>query len=231
VDKSRLSSNIEDYLTALYELAPPTGGVGTTKLATFMGLSAPSVSLMMRRLLELGLVERHADGGCVLSEAGTRDALSVLRRHRLSECFLVQKLGLDWAQAHIEAHRFEHSLSDEVTDALERFLGHPTSCPHGHPIPDRLGRLPAHPTTALSTATTGDRLRVACVNDESADLLGWFQQIGLVPGAEIRVGSVDAYGKSMLLELNGSNIPIGADVARTVQVEGIGEHVASDSAR
>lgn len=231
MDKTRHSSNIEDYLTALYELAPPSGGVGTTRLASFMGLSAPSVSLMMRRLLDLGLVERHADGGCILSEDGRRDALSVLRRHRLSERFLVDKLGLDWAQAHVEAHRFEHSLSDEVTDALERFLDHPASCPHGHPIPDRQLRLPSQLTMALSAATAGARVRVACVSDESADLLSWFEQIGLVPGAEIRIGSVDAYGHSMLLELNGSNIPIGADVARTVQVEGIDRRVCSDTAR
>lgn len=217
-DAQPISASVEDYLTAIYRLTPSGRPVSPTRLAEFMALSAPSISVMMRRLAELGLVVKDSARGLALSREGASRALAVLRRHRLCERFLVDKLGLDWVQAHLEAHRFEHALSDSVTDALERFLDHPDTCPHGNPIPDREGHVAAISDEPLAALQTGECAVVRRVEDDSLDLLGWLEQVGLRPGARLEVEQIDP-GAAMLLRVEGRGLAVGAEVTRRVQVE------------
>ncbi|MBM3460624.1 MAG: metal-dependent transcriptional regulator [Armatimonadetes bacterium] len=213
-----ISASVEDYLTAIYRLTPAGKAVGPTRLAEFMGLSAPSITLMVRRLSEQGLVLKDNGHGVVLSTDGECRALEVLRRHRLAERFLVDKLGLNWGMAHVEAHRFEHALSAEVTDALERFLGHPETCPHGNPIPDPEGRVPVCNHVLLSDLGIGDRAMVRSVDDESMDVLLWLEQVGLVPSTPVQVEQVDPRGTLLLRTPRGS-VAVGSEVARGVRAE------------
>jgi len=212
-----ISASVEDYLTAIYRLTPSGTPVGPTRLADFMGLSAPSVTIMMRRLSEQGLVVKDSGRGLALSPDGVTRALEVLRKHRLSECFLVDKLGFDWANAYVEAHRFEHALSPLVTEALDRFLGHPRTCPHGNPIPDAQGGVWTEPSVPLPTLQPEDRAVVRRVDEDSLEVLAWLHGVGLIPQAPITVEAIDPSG-SILLETSGRQVAIGTDVARYVHV-------------
>jgi len=216
-EAATISASVEDYLTAIYRLTPRGKPVGPTRLAEFMGLSGPSISIMVKRLSDQGLVVKDNGRGVALSQDGASRALAVLRKHRLAERFLVDRLGLDWAQAHVEAHRFEHALSDAVTDALERFLGVPDTCPHGNPIPDREGRVAACDWVPLSELMPGEAARLASVTDDSAQLLAWLADVGLVPGVAVRVAQVDPSGAT-LLEVGERSVAAGADVVRHLQV-------------
>lgn len=214
-----LSASVEDYLTAIYRLTSGGQVLGPSRLAEFMGLSAPSITLMIRRLVEQGLVVKDTIMGVALSPEGRERALGIIRRHRLSECFLVEKLGLDWGQAHVEAHRFEHALSPLVTEALARFLGHPSSCPHGHPIPQDVES--GAPTCGLTLADvrSGERVVVRSVDEGSLEVLTWLQSMGLVPGATITVSQGDPTGATMLLNVGERWVACGTDLACCVQVE------------
>ena len=218
-----LSASVEDYLTAIYRLTSGGPPVGPSRLAEFMGLSVPSITVMMRRLADQGLVVKDISRGVALSSEGEEMALSIIRRHRLSECFLVEKLGFDWGQAHVEAHRFEHALSPEVADALDRFLGNPRLCPHGNPIPDALEPSVSPACLTLADLSLGDRVVVRSVDERSVDMLTWLKSMGLVPGAAASVSEVDPSGATMLLRVDQRWVACGAETARCVRVERLEE--------
>jgi DtxR family Mn-dependent transcriptional regulator len=216
--KTAISSSVEDYLTAIYRLTNTARAVPPTRLAEFMGLSGPSITLMVRRLADQGLVVKDNGHGVSLTSDGQARALEGLRKHRLAERFLVDRLGFDWGQAHVEAHRFEHALSAEVADALERYLQHPSTCPHGHPIPDRDGQLPPDKSVPLNLLTPGEHGVVFSVDDESQALLDWLREVGLVPGASLEVRQSDPTG-TLLLQVGANSVAVGASVATHVFVE------------
>lgn len=211
--ESPISASVEDYLKAIYRLRGSNMTVGPSRLAEHMGLTAPSITLMVRRLAEQGLVTKDDGHGVALTRAGEACALEVLRKHRLSERFLVDKLGLDWRRAHIEAHRFEHALSVEVADALERFLQMPTTCPHGNPIPDRELHVRADGTVKLSQLAVGATAVVHSVDEERMDLLDWLREVGLVPGVRVSIKQIDPLGRSLLVRVGTRQIAVGGDVA------------------
>ncbi len=147
-----LTVAVQDYLKAIYALESEGERVTTSALAERMGVSAPSVTAMTKRLAELGLVERAPYRGVVLTDAGRRGALEVLRHHRLLERYLVDRLGLSLAEVHAEAELLEHALSEELEAKIDAELGFPTHDPHGDPIPDRELRLA--PATADGRCST-----------------------------------------------------------------------------
>ena len=134
------STAIEDYLRAIIDLESRDGRATTSGVAQRLGVRAPSVSAMAKRLEALGLVERSPYRGVTLTETGRKAALEMLRHHRLLERYLVETLGIPLHQAHDEADRLEHALSEELEARIDEALGHPTVDPHGDPIPD--GSLP-----------------------------------------------------------------------------------------
>ena len=135
-----LSSATEDYLKGIYALESEGVRATTSALAERMGVSAPSATAMAKRLAELGLVERAPYRGVVLTPAGRRAALEVLRHHRLLERYLAETLGLPLEEVHAEADRLEHALSEELEGRIDEALGYPTHDPHGDPIPSRRAR-------------------------------------------------------------------------------------------
>jgi DtxR family Mn-dependent transcriptional regulator len=173
---------------------------------------------MVRRLADQGLVVKDNGHGVALTADGQARALEVLRKHRLAERFLVDRLGFDWGQAHVEAHRFEHALSNEVADALERYLQHPETCPHGHPIPDKDGQLPPDRSVPLSAMSKGECGVVRSVDDESQELLDWLSEVGLVPGASVDVRQCDPTG-TLLLQVGDGGVAVSVSVAAHVYVE------------
>src|SRR5206468_5765089 len=136
-----LTSAVQDYLKAIYALESAGDRVTTSALAQRMGVSPPSATAMTKRLDELGLVERLPYRGVALTDGGRRNALEVLRHHRLLERYLVDRLGLSLDEVHAEAELLEHALSEELEARIDEDLGYPTHYPHGDPIPDRELRL------------------------------------------------------------------------------------------
>src|SRR5215471_6487801 len=154
-----VSRSRQNYLKALLQLGAGSA-VPVSALARRLGVSAPSVTNMLANLAEERLVDLGPRGAARLTASGERAALLVLRRHRLLETFLARVLELDWSEVHEDAEELEHHVSERVIDAIERFMGHPTEDPHGHPIPDRQGRLPRRALSPLAALPEGSRARV-----------------------------------------------------------------------
>ena len=159
------SATIQEYLEAIYKLSLK-GEVRPTQLAEVLAVSGPTVTATMRRLEAAGLVTRP-DGGLELTEQGHREAIEVVRRHRLAERFLVDALQLPWETVHEEACLLEHAMSPRVLAALEIFLDNPSVCPHGHPIPSVEGVLPVPAGSPLAELAAGDEGYVVRVSDRS----------------------------------------------------------------
>ena len=166
------SSSVGDYLKAVWELAVDSGSAASTKsVATRLSVSPASVTNMFARLQEMGLVRYERYRGATLTERGRKEALRLVRRHRLIETFLLEHLGYDWQEVHDEAERLEHAVSDGFTERLAELLGHPDYDPHGDPIPSAEGILEVDDSFTLNQAVVGQRLRISKVRDEDAAML------------------------------------------------------------
>src|SRR5580765_1053187 len=185
-----LSRSQQDYLKALYALAPDGGPVATSRLAERLGVSAPSVTAMLGKLARTRLVSYTPRGGARLSASGRRQAIDTVRRHRILETFLARVLGLDWSEVHADAEVLEHHISDRVLEAIDRLMNHPAEDPHGHQIPDRRGRLRARRLAPLASLAAGERATVREVPEGERARMGRWKQAGLVPGATVRMRAV-----------------------------------------
>lgn len=186
---SGLSPSVEDYLKAIYSLAEQGKAAGTTDLARALSVQPASVSGMIRRLASDGFLTHEPYRGVRLTGAGNREALKVLRRHRIIESFLVERLGFSWDDVHEEAERLEHAASDRLIERLAEALGHPETDPHGAPIPSRSGEVAATGYLRLCDAEAGSRVTVRSVDDDDPRRLRYFESVGLLPGVGVLVRS------------------------------------------
>jgi len=180
-----LSSAAEDYLKAIYLLGETAGGTTTTALAEEMGVSAASATNMIKKLADMRLVRHVRYHGVELTPAGERIALEVVRHHRLIELFLNETLGIPWDQVHVEAHRLEHVLSENLEDHIADFLGNPTEDPHGDPIPTKAGMVAAESQESLADLSPGARVTIRRVSDQDPEHLRYLYGLGLVPKASV----------------------------------------------
>jgi DtxR family transcriptional regulator, Mn-dependent transcriptional regulator len=186
-ETSELSTAIQDYLKSIHSLESEGVKVTTSALAQRMGVSSPSATAMAKRLADQGLVERAPYRGVVLTEAGRRAALEVLRHHRLLERYLADRLGLSLDEVHAEAELLEHALTEELEAKIDAELGFPTHDPHGDPIPDRDLRLAAARNRTLLDVEPGESASVSRVPDGDPELLRYLAELGLVPGADVEL--------------------------------------------
>jgi DtxR family transcriptional regulator, Mn-dependent transcriptional regulator len=182
-----VSPAMQDYLKAVYRLHSAGGPVTTQRLAEELGVSGPSVTNMVKRLAELGLLRHEPYRGAELTPAGTRIALEVVRHHRLLELYLVSSLGYGWDEAHAEADRLEHHISEDLEARLDAALGHPQTDPHGHPIPAADGTIVTLAAVPLSELPVDRRAVVRRVADGDPARLRYLAELGLVPGASVTV--------------------------------------------
>jgi DtxR family Mn-dependent transcriptional regulator len=182
-----LTRSGEDYLKAIYRLSADGGHASTGDIAARLGLSAPSVSGMVKRLNEQGLVTHEPYHGVVLTAEGRRVALRMVRRHRVIETYLVQTLGYSWDAVHDEAERLEHAASDDLIDRMCAQLGNPTTDPHGDPIPGPDGTIEAVTYRPLVAIGVGETVAIARVADVDAERLRYLASLGLTPGARVTV--------------------------------------------
>lgn len=207
-------------MKAVFELAADSGDAASTKgVAARLSVSAASVSNMFARLQEMGLVEYERYRGRRLAERGRREALRLVRRHRLIETFLLEHLGYDWQEVHAEAERLEHAVSDAFTDRLAELLGHPDHDPHGDPIPSAEGTLEVDDSFPLSEAVAGSRLRISKVRDEDAAMLDYFGDRNLVPGRLLKVREVRTLDGVVIVEDEDAEVyALGEPLARSMFV-------------
>lgn len=214
-----LSSSIGDYVKVVWELAG-SDAASTTEIAARLSVAPASVTKMLGRLQELGLVRYERYRGASLTGKGRAEALRLLRRHRLIETFLLEHLGYSWQDVHEEAEKLEHAVSDNFTERLAEFLGHPARDPHGAPIPGADGVLAEEDSFPLGEAAVGGRVRISRVHNEEAPVLVYLGERGLVPGRSLKVKEVrDLDGVVTVEDQEGVSHPLGGPLARSIFVQ------------
>jgi DtxR family transcriptional regulator, Mn-dependent transcriptional regulator len=182
-----LSGPVEDYLKAIYDLERDAQPATTNEIAERLAISPASVSGMMRRLADQGLITHEPYRGVRLTEDGRRAALRTLRRHRILECYLTEILGYPWDRVHDEAERLEHAASEELIERMADALGDPLHDPHGAPIPSREGVVEESARRSLADAASGERVIVRQVMDDDGERLRYLAELGIRPGAVVRI--------------------------------------------
>src|SRR5215211_845729 len=172
-----LTRSVEDYLKAIYQLSPEGRAASTSEIAHLLALSAPSVTGMVKRLSEQGLLEHVPYRGVQLTPEGRRAALRMVRRHRLIEAYLVAFLGYSWDTVHEEAERLEHAVSDTMAERMAAALGHPSVDPHGDPIPDADGSIHELACTPLSDIPVGETVEIRRVAESAPERLRYLASL------------------------------------------------------
>ena len=206
-----LSRSVEDYLKVIYSLNEQGEAAGTSGLARLLDVQPASVSGMVRRLAADGLLEHEPYRGVRLTATGVREALKVLRRHRVIESFLVERLGYSWEDVHEEAERLEHAASDRLIDRMAEAVGNPTTDPHGAPIPSRRGEVAPLAGRRLDRVAPGAKVVIRSVSDDDPERLRYFESVGLVPGAKAVVHDVAQEGDLVTLALEGRPEPLAVE--------------------
>jgi DtxR family transcriptional regulator, Mn-dependent transcriptional regulator len=213
-----LTAPVEDYLKAIYAFERDGGAAATNDIAQRLAIAPASVSGMVQRLADQGLVEYERYRGVRLTAAGRKAALRTLRRHRVIESYLVQALGYPWDVVHQEAERLEHAASDTLIDRMAAAIGEPVTDPHGAPIPTREGTIDETPHQTLADAPVGARTRVVRVGDEDPGLLRYLDSLGLRPGAEVTLTGRAPFDGPLTIEVGSSVQQVGASLASRVLV-------------
>lgn len=221
--QTHLTQPIEDYLKAIYECTRSGERASTTQLAEKLAVTPASVTGMLQRLTTTTppLVEYQKHRGVLLTPAGEKVALEILRHHRLLEVFLHQVLGYPWDQVHEEADRLEHVISEEFETRMAAALGHPQHDPHGDPIPSSDLHMPETPSLTLQNLKPGQHALIRRVNSADPDLLRYLSERGLLPQAELRVIDYSPYDAVMTLQVSGktSMIALGPQITHQIFVE------------
>ncbi|MEK7402912.1 MAG: metal-dependent transcriptional regulator [Gemmatimonadota bacterium] len=216
-----LSGPVEDYLKAIYDLERSGEAAETNAIAKRLRIAPASVSGMVRRLARQGLITHERYHGARLTAAGRRAALKTIRRHRVIEAYLTEALGYSWDRVHDEAERLEHAASDELIDRMAKAIGEPETDPHGAPIPSREGTLKEKAVVPLASLPEGATARVERVSDESAERLRYLAQLGVVPGATVKVLEHAPFDGPITVKVDAAKRAIGAELAGQILVVGL----------
>lgn len=214
-----LTGPVEDYLKTIYEIGRGTVAVATNDIAQRLNIAPASVSGMVRRLAEQGLLGYERYRGVTLTDAGRRAALRTIRRHRVIEAYLSEALNYPWDRVHDEAERLEHAASDELVDRMAAAIGEPVVDPHGAPIPSREGLMDETVYLSLDELGAGYGARVVRVSDDDPEMLRYLAELAIVPGAELVVVARAPYQGPISLRIAGHLLAIGPHLASQVMVE------------
>ena len=212
------SSVMEDYLKAIFTLEetedPP---IAPSRIAERLDVTTPTVTSMMETLEEEGLVDREKYAGVTLTEEGETVALEILRHHRLIEAFLAEHLDYEWSEVHDEAEVLEHHISEDFERRVAKRLDHPSTDPHGDPIPGSDLEPVDDDTSPLSAFGPGDRVEIRRVRDEDPEILNHLAEVGIEPGTTVKVGDItplDVY----VVTVEGSTCHLPRETANALQV-------------
>lgn len=214
----RLTSTVEDYLQLIYKMIQEQRPVLASRLAERFGVSLPTVLATVQRMTRDGLVETDEKRQIGLTSRGVSLAEAMVRRQRIAERFLVDVLGLDWAEAHAEAHLLEHAISPKVEGRLNTLLKSPTTCPHGNPIPGS-GAQPSRDVVPLASARQGDSFVVERLGEEAEGdpvLLGYLHRHGVMPGERLTATEVEPSAGTIAFEGERGSVTLGLTAAEKV---------------
>jgi DtxR family Mn-dependent transcriptional regulator len=194
----------ENYLKSIYRLAQQTGfKITPTAIAESLGNNPASVVDMIRKLTEKQVIAYDKKKGVELTPQGLKDAVLIVRRHRLWEVFLLEKLGYHWDEIHDIAEELEHISDATLADRLDKFLGFPEYDPHGDPIPKANGKVPKPYSVTLNDLKPGDTCRVAAVRDTSSSFLQYLQKLDIGIGTNIQLLEKIPFDNSLVISING----------------------------
>lgn len=221
---TKLSDSTQNYLKIIWGITEHgTEPASTSVIAARAGLRQSSVSDAVKRLAAAGLVEHQRYGAIELTEQGREYAVSMVRRHRLIETFLVETLGYTWDQVHDEAEVLEHAVSDLMVERIDALLGHPTRDPHGDPIPSPTGEVESIAPHTLVDCSPGDRVLVERISDDDPQLLRFFAEHSITPGKRLAVTAADGKEAEQTATVNlvlpsGAILPLDVSAAAAVYV-------------
>ena len=205
------SRAVQDYLKAIHSLGGADGVVLPVKIAEYLGVRAPSVTGMLKRLADAHWISYEPHRGAQLTRQGIAEARRVIRRHRLVELFLTRVLGLDWSEVDAEAEALEHAISPRLEQAIAAHLGEPLEDPHGHPIPGRDGSLVRRELKPLSEFRAGQRVLIREAQDDNPDRLRRWRTLGLVPGVTVLIRNYEELDDLFTVEVGGHVVPVGSE--------------------
>lgn len=211
-----MTRSVEDYLKAIYRLSDQGQHATTSEIANHLGLSAPSVTGMVKRLSELGLVTHEPYKGVSLTAEGRKGALRMLRRHRVIEAYLVAFLGYGWETVHDEAERMEHGVSDQLIDRMAAALGNPTVDPHGDPIPGADGSIDDSRYQPLTKLETGQIVEIRQVATNEPERLRYLGQLGLLPGTRITIENREPFDGPITVRAGNLSQILGSEIAQVL---------------
>ncbi len=215
--KAAVSSSMEDYLKAIFELGESK--VKTQDLAAELDVSSASVTGMIKKLSELKLIDYERYYGVSLTKAGRLIALETLRHHRLLETYLAQALGYAWHEVHAEAEHLEHHISEAFEEKIAHLLGHPNYDPHGDPIPQRDGTVPQSLGRPLPEFNVGEKLIITRVKGKEAELLKYLAEHKLVPNSNLAIKTKAPFDGPITVTCEGSSVALAFAVAERLEVE------------
>ena len=215
-----VSAAVQDYAKAVYALEAREGGaVSTNHLAERLGVTPGSVSAMVRKLSDVGLLEHEPYRGVRLTDQGRRVALEVLRHHRLIELFLAEELGMSWDRVHAEAEVLEHVISEDLEQLIAARLGDPRLDPHGDPIPTARFEIDERPTGSLDELADGARGRFVRISDSDPEMLRYLADQGIALGDRLEVASRQPFGGPVFVRIGDREQPLGGELAHAMRIE------------
>jgi DtxR family transcriptional regulator, Mn-dependent transcriptional regulator len=220
-----LTAPVEDYLKAIYAIGKGTGAAATNEIAQRLALAPASVSGMVRRLADQGLLAYERYHGVKLTDSGRRAALRTLRRHRVIEAYLAEALGYPWDRVHEEAERLEHAASDELVDRMAATIGEPEVDPHGAPIPTRDGAVDETEYRSLADMGVGASGSVVRVADEDPEMLRYLGELAIVPGKRVTVKARAPFDGPITLSIGRQELSIGPALAAQVLVAPLADRI------
>ncbi len=225
-NSSRPSPTIEDYLAALYVMERDGEDIIAARVAESLEVSAPTVTITLKRMERDGWLNIENKKGIKLTEAGLQAAQSVIRRHMLTEWMLARMLHVPWSRIHAEAHQIEHTISDEIEAQMRTQLSDPQLCPHGNPLPG-YEALSAE-WLPLTEVQAGEHIIIRRIHEtaeDDAQLLQYLEDNGIIPGTKAVVSEVLAFNQTLTLEINGKKCILGFSAAHYIGVDILSERI------
>lgn len=213
------SQSVEDYLKAIYKLENELdGGVSTSRLAEEMSVANASVTNMVKRLSEMGMVRYESYYGTRLTETGEKIALEIIRHHRLLELYLKEIMGYSWDEVHDEAEQLEHHISEQFEDKIAELLNNPTVDPHGDPIPTKDGKMPDITSRPLCDLPEKSPAVIRRVKNQNPELLRYLEKQGLIPGVLVEVIRKEPFEGPVYIKAENKEMTIGFNIAEDIYV-------------
>jgi DtxR family Mn-dependent transcriptional regulator len=209
----------ENYLKAIYNLSQHESGATASKLSEKLNVKLPTINSMVNKLAEKELVEYQKYKGFILTAKGQKFALEVIRKHRLTELFLVKIMGFGWEEVHDIAEEVEHIKSPAFFEKMDLILSKPKFDPHGTPIPDKEGKLPKNTLKQLSSIEVGKTITFVAVSDSSSDFLSYLSRVGLTLYSTIQIIDREVFDGLLKIKTNKQIITLSGQVADKILVE------------